>query len=236
MAKIHRADLTKVKILQAAARRFLENGYSNTSIKAISDDLGISTGNLTFYYPTKEHLLAALTQLLCSFQEQMLEETVNEGKTSVLAVCQELTAMAAMCDEHEHIKDLFLSAYRHPLSLEIIRRNDCQRAKEIFREYCPAWTDEQFSAAETIVSGIEYATLMTTGDSAPLETRIREAIVNVLTVYQVPEEVRNTKISKVLSSNYQKHGNHFMDAFLNYVEQTTDQAMESLINSWLGRA
>lgn len=236
MAKVHRSDLTKAKIIQVAARRFLENGYSNTSIKAIADELGMSTGNLTFYYPTKEHLLAELTGLLCSFQGWMVETTVGEGKTSLLAICQELTAMAAMCEENPQIKDFFLCAYSHPLSLEVIRQNDCQRAKTVFKEFCPDWTEEHFAAAETIVSGIEYATMMTTENSAPLETRIREAIVSIMTVYGVPEEVRNKKISKVLSGNYQKKAHQFMDAFFQYVDQTTEQAMESMINSWLGRA
>ena len=61
----NKADTTKREILDVAMRMFLERGYSNTSIKAISDELDISTGNLTFHYPTKEHLLAKLAGLLC---------------------------------------------------------------------------------------------------------------------------------------------------------------------------
>lgn len=235
MAKIHRSDLTKAKILQVAARRFLEDGYSNTSIKAISDELEMSTGNLTFYYPTKEHLLAELTHLLCSFQGWMVESAVSEGKTSLFAICQELTAMAAMCEENEQIKDFFLSAYSRPLSLAIIRNSDCQRAKVVFKDLCPDWTEEQFRAAETIVSGIEFSVLMTTENSAQLETRIRKALISIMTVYHVPEEIMQTKLEKVLSANYRKKAQKFMEAFLHYVKETTEQTMESMINSWLGR-
>lgn len=235
MAKIHRAELTKTKIVQVATRKFLENGFSNTSIKAISDELGMSTGNLTFYYPTKEHLLAELTQLLCEFQWHMITETVEEGKTSLLAICMELTFMAAMCEEDEHIKDFFLSSYTHPMPLEIIRKSDQRRAQQVFLEYCPDWTPEQFAAAETLVSGIEYATLMTTPDCAPLETRIREALESIMTVYHVPQEIRDIKLSKVFSTDYRKLARNFMDAFVNYVEHANEQAMETLINAWLGK-
>ena len=51
-----------------ASRQFLEKGYSATTVAAISKELAMSPGNLTFHFPTKEHLLAELVDLLCSFQ------------------------------------------------------------------------------------------------------------------------------------------------------------------------
>lgn len=50
----------------------------------------MSTGNLTFYFPTMEHLLTELVGLLCKFQWKMLEEEAAEGNSSLLAVCLEL--------------------------------------------------------------------------------------------------------------------------------------------------
>lgn len=236
MAKINRADLTKLKIIQVATKKFLESGYSNTSLKAISDELGMSTGNLTFYFPTKEHLLAELTEMLCKFQWQMTTDVVKEGKSSMMAICLELTGMAAMSEEDEIVKDFYLSAYSHPLPLDIIRSNDCVRAKEVFHQYCPDWTDEDFAAAEAVVSGIEYATLMTTASSANLETRIREALDSMMAVFHVPQEVREAEIEKVLARDYRKLGRESLSAFVEYVSNTTENAMEDIIKSWLGKA
>ena len=53
-----RVNTTKLEIIQTATRMFLENGYSTTSIKAIANALDMSTGHLTFYFPTKEQHLA----------------------------------------------------------------------------------------------------------------------------------------------------------------------------------
>ena len=64
---------TKLEIVQAATRMFLEKGYSKTSIKAISDEVNISAGNLTFHFPTKEHLLAVLVEMLCEFQWDIID-------------------------------------------------------------------------------------------------------------------------------------------------------------------
>jgi AcrR family transcriptional regulator len=47
---------------------FLEQGYTATSTKQIADELDIVLGNLNYHFPSKEHLLAELADMLCNFQ------------------------------------------------------------------------------------------------------------------------------------------------------------------------
>ena len=139
MARRH-ANITKLKIIQTALHLFLENGFSNTSARALCNELDISLGNLTFYYPSKEHLLAVLVEMLCDFQWKMMKEEADDGISLVLAVCLELMSMASASEENETARDIFISAYTSPITLEIIRKNDLQRAKMVFSEYCPEFT------------------------------------------------------------------------------------------------
>ena len=111
MAHRRKTNTTKLEIIRVASRLFLERGYSKTSVKAIADELDISTGHLMFYFPTKEHLLAVLVQMLCDFQWKMMQSKVAEGNTSVMALCLELMTMAAMCEEDEVAKDFYLSLF-----------------------------------------------------------------------------------------------------------------------------
>ena len=144
-----RVNTTKYEIIQQGTKLFLEQGYYATSPKHICDELDISTGNLTYYFPTKEHLLAELVQMLCKFQGKLLKDMVQEeGATSLLAVCLELATMASMVEESEIARDLFQSAYSSPMCLEIIRRNDTQRSRHLYKEYCPDWSEEQFVEAQ----------------------------------------------------------------------------------------
>ncbi|MBR2953914.1 MAG: TetR/AcrR family transcriptional regulator [Clostridia bacterium] len=227
MAKRH-TNITKLKIIQTALRLFLENGFSNTSARALCNDLDISLGNLTFYFPSKEHLLAVLIEMLCDFQWKMMKEEADDGISLVLAVCLELMSMTSAAEDNETAKDLFISAYTSPITLEIIRKNDSQRAKTVFSEYCLDWTDEQFVEAEALVSGIEYATLMTTETSSQLDVRISGALDAILYIYKVPEEIRKIKIQKVLSMDYKKIGSRIFDEFKEYIEQVNEQAFNEL--------
>lgn len=224
-----RLNTTKLEIIQLATQMFLEKGFSETSAKAIAEELEISTGNLTFHFPTKEHLLAVMVRGLCEFQRRTMQHATQEGATSLLAVCMEMAVMASSSEENPIAKDLYISAYSHPMPLEIIRQNDQARAKTVFAEYCPDWTEEQFRDAEILVSGIEYATLMTTADSAPLEARIRSALNSMMMIYEVPEEIRETKIAKVLAMDYRALGERVFDEFLAYTQGLTEADIEELL-------
>lgn len=226
--KKKRVNTTKLEIIQTALHLFLENGFSNTSARALCNELGISLGNLTFYFPSKEHLLAVLVEMLCDFQWKLMKEEADDGISLVLAICLELMVMTSAAEENETAKDLFVSAYKCPMTLEIIRKNDSQRAKTVFFEYCPDWTDEQFKQAEILVSGIEYTTLMTTETSTPLDVRISSALDAILYIYKVPEEIRKIKIQKVLSMDYKKIGSRIFDEFKEYIEQVNEQAFNEL--------
>lgn len=223
-----RLNTTKFEIIQTATRMFLEKGYTATSIKAIANALDMSTGHLTFYFPTKEHLLAELVDLLCNFQWEQVRIHNDEGESLLMAVCLELTAMAAICEENEIARDFYLAAYTHPMTLDIIRKNDAQRAKLVFDEYCRDWTEKYFMESETLVSGIEYATLMTTESSAGLELRIAGALNSIMFIYQVPEQIRRRKISKVLTLDYPQIGRRMLADFVDYIEETTEQAFKEM--------
>lgn len=221
-----RKNTTKKEIIQVATRMFLNNGFTNTSAKSISDELGISNGNLTFHFQTKEHLLAVLVEMLCDFQRKMIERAVDEGDSSLLAFCLELPAMAAICEENEHAKDFYFAAYTHPITLDIIQRNDKEKAKQIMRPYCPDWTDEHFTEAEILVSGIEYATLSATSHSVPLAAQIVGALSSILMIYQVPAEICNAMVRQVLAMDYRALGSRIFEEFMQYIEEVNEHALE----------
>lgn len=212
-------EKTKDKILRVSTRMFLENGYTATTVKMICDELKISKGNFTFYFPSKEDVLAVLTNILCDYQRKLIEFEAGEGMSSLLSICLELMSMAAACEEEKVAKDFFVSTYQSPKCLEIIQKNDVERAKEVFAAYCSNWTDEQFLEAEILVSGIEYSTLNAINDSVQLETRIAGALNAIMTIYNVPEEIRKIKIDKVLAMDYRSIGKRIFKEFKEYVEK-----------------
>ena len=229
MARRRSITTTKYEIVQVASEFFLNQGVSQTSPQMIATELNMSTGNITYYFKNKETLLAVFVEMLCDFQWKMMEKEADEGHSSIMAICLELTAMASACEGDETIKDFFLSAYSSPLCLDIIRKNDAKRAKEVFGAYRPDWTDTHFAEAEILVSGIEHATLMVAGDPVTLEARITGALNSILTIYGVPEETRNIKLQKVFALDYIGLGKRVLEEFREYVTNANDEAFQALI-------
>ena len=210
-------NTTKSDMIKIATKMFITKGYSATTLRMIADELDTSAGHISFYFPSKDDMLAVLTNMLCEFQREMMELEAGEGMSSLLSICLELMSMAAACEEDEIAKDFLVSSYRSSKCLSIIHKNDTARAKEVFAsEEGKALLKEW---AEYLVAGIEQATLNAIDKSVPFETRISFALNTIMTIYNVPEDIRRIKIEKVLAMDYRSIGNRIFKEFKEYVEK-----------------
>ena len=232
MARPKKESPTRLAIIQVATELFFEKGFSETTAANVCRKADIGTGNLTFYFPTKEHILDVLVAMLCNHQWKMMEEATDEGKSSLLSYCLELATMAAISEESPQMRDFYVSAYSHPMTLESIRTNGIEKMKQVFGPFCSDWAEEQFVQAKNIVSGIEYATLMTTKHSAPLDLRVEGALEAIMKLFDVPAELRRIKLQKVLATDYRALGRRVLADFKQYVSETNEKAIADLLKTY----
>ena len=226
MAVFRKSKLTKLEIIKTATSMFLDVGYSKTSPQMIAKELGISTGNLTYHYPTKEHLLEVLVEMLCDFQIKLLEYEAKEGMDSTMSVCIELMTVAAACEDSEVAKDFFVSTFQSQKCLDYICKSHIARSKRLFAEQCKDWTDEQFAEAEILILGIDYAAIISTNAPLAFDVRIAGALNQILSIYNVPEEKRKEKIKKVLAMDCSGTGKKVLNGFISYVEKNIDETVK----------
>lgn len=219
MARKKVVNETKNAIIRVAIEMFLERGFTNTSVRAIAAELGISTGNITFYFPSKEHLLMVLVEMLCDSQWSMLEQQADEEETALMAFCMETMTVAVACEQNEIARDLFLSVFQSELCRNLLRENHVARAERIFSEYCGDWTHQQFRIAEILVMGIQYAVIIPTDVEIPLSERIASALNQILSIYGVPENNRAEKIRRILALDYNDIRQRVREGSLRYVDQ-----------------
>jgi AcrR family transcriptional regulator len=227
MAHINRMrPNTKLEIVKLAAHLFIEEGYSKTTFARIARELDLSTGNITFYFPSKDHLLAVLAEEMFDYQAWLMEYEAKEGATSLLSYCLELTSIAAACEEDEVARDFFASSYSSSMILNLIRENDTEKTKRVFAEYRPDWSQEEWRATENIVSGIEFATIMTCEADTPLDKQIEKALDSILMLYGVPQELRRQKIEKVLAMDYRNIGKRILNGFKEYIDKVNEENLK----------
>ena len=227
MARVNRTT-TKNEIIQVACELFFEKGYSATSPKLIAAEIGISPGNLTYYFPTKEHLLSVVVQMLCEFQWKLLGIEAEKGIDSVGSICLEMMTVAAACQEDEIAKDFFTSVFQSQMCLEYLRNDHINRAKTIFSDQCSDWADEDFVQAELLIMGIQYTTITADDSILPLKTRIRGALEYILNIYGIDKETRQAEIEKVLQLACREIGRNVLAEFIKYINETNEQAFSEI--------
>ena len=231
MARTRQPSPMRAAIIKAASELFFEKGFSRTTSVELCKKIDIGTGNLTFYFPTKEHILAVLVQMMIDYQWKEMEKAANEGKSSLLAYCLELTTLVSISEKFPEMNDFLLAAYSHPMTLDLIRANDVEKIKKVFGEYTSDWNDERFTEAEAIISGIEYATVMSTEHSASVEYRITGALNAIMMLFGVPEETRRKKIEKILSMDYLSIGRRIYTDFRQYVTETNEHNLDEVLKN-----
>lgn len=231
MARTRKPSPMKAAIIKTASELFFEKGFSKTTSSEVCRKADIGTGNLTFYFPTKEHILAVLVQMMIDYQWREMESAADEGQSSLLAYCLELTTLASISEEFPEMNDFIAAAYAHPMTLDLIRANDVEKIKRVFESYTDGWDDERFIEVEAIISGIEYASIMRTEHSASLERRIAGALDTVMMLFGVPAEIRGTKIKKVLAMDYLSIGRKIYADFKQYVTETNEQALDEILKN-----
>ena len=218
---------TRLEIIQLGTKMIIEEGYSKTSALALSQNLGISTGNLTFHFPTKEHLLLELVKYMGNFHQQCIEERRAQGFDEIHAYCWEVASQIALCEGHEQAKDFYVSSYSHPMTLDYIKEWTVQKNIALFSNRLPEWSRQQFENLEHITTGIEYAALLAPcSENFTLRDKISLTLDSLLRLYDVGVEERERAIRESLTVNYLDAGNEILKNFTTYVERLTQEALD----------
>ena len=223
---------TKYEIVQTASEFFFTEGFSNTSPRMIAEKLGLSTGNITYYFKSKEHLLLTIVEELCNFQWNMLKAEIDKGIGSAASICLETMTVAVACEENEIARDFFIATFQSELCRNHLRQNHVERAKKIFAAECAGWTDEQFHQAELLVQGLQYSAIVPTDANIPLKMRLSGALNQILIIYNVNEKTRQEEIQKVLDKDCREISKRVLKAFTGFVKEknakTLNEAQDAL--------
>lgn len=218
----------KYDIIKTTSEFFFTVGFSNTSPKMIAEKLNISPGNITYYFPSKEHLLCTIVEMLCDFQWKMFGSLSQKGYGSISAICMEMMTVATGCETSEIARDFFTAVFESEMCRNYLRKNHVERSKHIFAQECAGWTHQQFEMAELMVMGLQHSTVAANDTDIPLEVKIPVALDHVLDIYQVDEEVRKREINKIMNLDYRAISPKVISEFLVFIEKVNKKSMKDI--------
>lgn len=182
--------LFRSKVLYAAAQLFLEKGYTQSSIREISERAGVNISSMNQHFGTKENILCELVEYVLQGQfaaTDMLLKGITDDK--ILNYAAETTLQLHMAESSEHIRDLYAAAYSMPKSSAIIQQMITEKLEVIFADILPDLDTKEFYKLEIASGGIMRG-FMTIPCNMwfTMDQKVASFIETTFRVYCVPQE------------------------------------------------
>ncbi|MCX4729019.1 TetR/AcrR family transcriptional regulator [Streptomyces sp. NBC_01306] len=185
-----RAELTRQRILTAAAHVFAEQGYTAGTTNRIAERARVSIGSLYQYYPNKDAILAELvTRHLDAGAAAMSRRRSGALPESL----EEIIRLFVRTSIENHLGDphlLRVMMEQPPLSaglLEKVARHheaDVEYVRELFERHPEVRVADTAAAARLAVAAIEFIVHPLVAEPDPFDTtRLENELVAMVTRY-----------------------------------------------------
>lgn len=218
---IHAIEIRK-RVLVAAAKLFLEQGYSHTTTRQIAAAAGVNVSAMNRSFGCKENILAVLVEYVLQSQFAFTEKFV-QGITDdpVLFYAAETTLQLHMAESHEHIRDLYNAAYSMPKTSDIIQHTITGELERIFAQYLPGRETKDFYELE-IASGGVMRGFMTIPCNMyfTMDRKVARFIETTFLIYRVPDEKIREAVEFVKQFDFMTLAQQAVASMMQRLEQT----------------
>lgn len=148
------------KLLDVASRLFLEYGYYGTSIRQIAKELGISSGLIGYYFPSKRDIAVELfSRQLSKFKT--LEQQYVSAEDPVLQSAV-LTKLQITVLSSPVFKKLYYEALREDVILSVITDSGLDTFHAIVKKYDLDYSDTYLKTNDLIAASMERTLVLYT--------------------------------------------------------------------------
>ena len=215
-----RQDAVRSKVLHAAAKLFLQKGYTNSTLREIAALSGVKYGSISFAFKGKENIISELVGAVIECQYEATERLIR-GKTEdkLLLYASEITLQLYMAESSEHIRELYTTSYSMQSPSDTIYKNVTMKLAEIFGERYPDFKPDDFYEKELAAAGIMRNYLTRPCDIFfPMERKVKAFLENTFLLYEIEKEKRDEAISFVMQFDWKPIAQDVIDNLLEYLE------------------
>ncbi len=226
MANVKKAQRqrSKQQVLNAAARSFLQNGFTNTTLKDICNGAGIRSGSFNSYFKTKEDVLYDLVGLVLG-QQFSVSQKLLEGKTTdkLLFYAVETVLQLHIVEMSESLRDVYSAAYSLPKTSDLIQQTITSKWEYIFKEHLPDLETKDFYKLEIATGGIMRG-FMTVPCNMwfTMDQKVASFLECSFRMYKVSDEKISEAIEFVKQFDFKDIAKQTIDALMFFLEQNPD--------------
>lgn len=209
------------KVLHAAARMFLEEGYAHSTTREIARRAGVNVSNMNRYFGVKENILCELVDYVLEGQMRTAKAILGEKtQDPILFYAAETTLQLYMAEHSEAVRELYSVTYSLPHTSERIHRIVTELLiSKVFREFYPDYTMEDFYELEIASGGIIRGFMIEPcTEEFTMEHKVQRYLETSLRIYRVPEEKIQEAIEFVKQFDYSAIAGQTIQGMLDHLE------------------
>lgn len=215
------------KMLNAAVKLFLENGYEKTTTASIAKAAGMAPSSFFAAFESKEALLLTLVETMFESQFRKAYQMVANEKDPVLMYAVETAVQMYIIELSESLREMYVTAYSLPSTSEYIMSSMVERLQHIFSKYLPQAQPKDFYEMEIASGGVTRAFMAKHCDMYfTMERKISRYLQSCLTLYDVPKDEQQQIIQTVLSMDLKQAAGRVIDGMVRSAEAGVEKFCE----------
>lgn len=215
--------VSRSMILHSATKLFLEKGYSNTRVRDISNDSGVTYNEIFRMYEDKDTLLSHLINLVIAHQFEFSENYLkNITDDKLYLYVFESTLQLYIAESMEHIREMYAVSYSLPNTSHKIYEYITEKIENVFKDYLPHYETKDFYELEIACAGIMRGFIINPCNMYfTMDRKVRRFIKTTLKIYEVPKDKIEETIKFVESFDMKKLAKEVIDTLYEYIINRT---------------
>lgn len=204
----------------AAAKLFLQKGFAATTVKEIAREAGVSTSTMLYVHESKENILAALVAQILEQQFSVTEKLLRDiAHDKFLFYAAETTLQLYIVESHEHIRELYNTAYSLPKTTEVIQNTMSEKLEYVFREHLPHLQSQDFYELEIASCGIMRGFMSIPCDRYfTMERKIARFLETTFLIFRVSDDKIRELIQFVSQFDFHQLANRVVQSMREYLQ------------------
>lgn len=202
----HKGIVRRNKMLHAAIKLFLKNGYEKTTTASIAKEAGMTPSSFFAAFESKEELLLTLVKIMFGNQFESASQFGEVSDDPLLLYSTETSLQIYTAELSEPLKEIYVMAYSLPSTSEYIYGSMAGRLQKIFSRYMPDAELKDFYEMDIASAGIMRAYMAKPCDMYfTIKNKLTRFLQSSLTLYSVPKEVQAQIIDSILKMDLQSY-------------------------------
>ena len=216
------------RVLFAAAKLFLEKGYTESSTREIARAANVNITAMMRCFGSKDGILADLVKYVLEGQFKATTKKIA-GLTDdkILFYAAETTLQLHMAESSEQIRSIYCAAYSLPETSSIIQHMITDKLEDIFKEHLPDLETKDFYKLEIASGGIMRGFLTIPCDMwFTMDQKVESFLETTFKIYDVPKEKIAEAITFVSKIDFKAFAKETINGMLTYLKENAPQVAD----------